>query len=91
MYAAFGEKEKILEDYSEIAKRLYQASSLKPAQMAVITGLVQETQGPLVEFCEDDWYSLADSITVYSRKDIRVLFKNGSEICVQAGREKNGR
>lgn len=91
LYAAFGEKEKILEDYSEIAKRLYQASSLKPAQMAVITGLVQETQGPLVEFCEDDWYSLADSITVYSREDIRVLFKNGSEICVQAGREKNGR
>lgn len=35
----------------------------------------------VTEFDLDAWYSLADHITVYGRKDIRVTFKNGQEIC----------
>ena len=35
----------------------------------------------VTEFELDAWYSLADHITVYGRKDIRVTFKNGQEIC----------
>ena len=36
--------------------------------------------GPLTEFNEDDWYSLVDYATVYSRENIRFTFKNGMEI-----------
>jgi len=34
----------------------------------------------VTEFELGAWYSLADHITVYGRKDIRVTFKNGQEI-----------
>ena len=33
--------------------------------------------GPLAAFNEDDWYSLVDYATVYSREDIRFTFKTG--------------
>ena len=36
--------------------------------------------GPLTAFNEDDWYSLVEYATVYSREDIRFTFKNGMEI-----------
>lgn len=33
-------------------------------------------------FDEDTWYALCDYITVYSKDDIRVTFRNGAEIKV---------
>ena len=36
--------------------------------------------GPLTEFKEDNWYSLVEYATVYSREDIRFAFKNGIEV-----------
>ena len=35
---------------------------------------------PLTEFRETDWLAMADYITVHSKKDIRVTFKDGTEI-----------
>ena len=32
------------------------------------------------EFKEDDWYSLVEYATVYSREDIRFTLKNGMEV-----------
>ena len=41
---------------------------------------LEQMDGPLTAFNEDDWYSLVDYATVYSREDIRFTFKNGMEI-----------
>ena len=35
---------------------------------------------PLTEFRETDWLAMVDYITVHSKKDIRVSFKDGTEI-----------
>ena len=35
---------------------------------------------PLMEFRETDWLAMVDYITVYSKDDIRVTFKDGTEI-----------
>lgn len=39
-----------------------------------------ETQEPIAGFDERLWSSLVDFVTVYSEKDIRVTFKDGTEI-----------
>ena len=41
---------------------------------------LEKLEGPLTAFREDDWYSLVEYATVYSREDIRFAFKNGMEI-----------
>ena len=41
---------------------------------------LEKLDGPLTAFREDDWYSLVEYATVYSREDIRFNFKNGMEI-----------
>ena len=35
---------------------------------------------PLTEFRETDWLAMMDYITVHSKKDIRMTFKDGTEI-----------
>ena len=39
-----------------------------------------ETQEPVTEFDERLWSILVDFVTVYREKDIRVTFKDGTEI-----------
>lgn len=39
-----------------------------------------EMQEPVTEFDERLWSSLVDFVTVYSEKDLRVTFKDGTEI-----------
>ena len=39
-----------------------------------------ESQAPVTEFDEQLWSSLVDFVTLYSEKDIRVTFKDGTEI-----------
>ena len=34
----------------------------------------------LTEFREEDWMTMVDHMVVYSKDDIRVIFKDGSEI-----------
>ena len=41
---------------------------------------LEKRDGPMTEFNEEDWYSLVEYATVYSREDIRFTFKNGMEI-----------
>ena len=41
-----------------------------------------EVQEPVTQFDERLWSSLVDFVTVYSEKDIRVTFKDGTEIQV---------
>ena len=35
---------------------------------------------PLTEFRETDWLAMVDYITIHSKKDIRMTFKDGTEI-----------
>lgn len=35
---------------------------------------------PLETFREEDWLSMVDHMTVYSKDDIRVTFKDGTEV-----------
>lgn len=39
-----------------------------------------EGQGPVTKFDERLWASLVDFVTVHTEKDIRVTFKDGTEI-----------
>ena len=41
---------------------------------------LEKRDASLTEFNEEDWYSLVEYVTVYSREDIRFTFKNGMEI-----------
>lgn len=41
---------------------------------------LEKRDGPVTEFNEEDWYSLVEYATVYSREDIRFTFKNWMEI-----------
>jgi len=42
-----------------------------------------EERGFLTEFDESLWASLVDHMTVYSKNDIRVTFKDGTELTVE--------
>lgn len=35
------------------------------------------------EFTDDLWFNLLDHVTVFSKKDVRFTFKNGTEISVK--------
>lgn len=35
------------------------------------------------EFTDDLWFNLFDRVTVFSKKDVRFTFKNGTEISVK--------
>jgi len=41
---------------------------------------LENRDGPLTKFNEDDWYSLVEYATVYGKDDIRFTFKNGMEV-----------
>ena len=54
--------------------------SLTSSKIGRFVSALEKRDGPLTEFNEDDWYSLVEYATVYSREDIRFTFKNGMEI-----------
>lgn len=41
-----------------------------------------EMDANVQEFTDDLWFNLLDHVTVYSKKDVRFTFKNGTEITV---------
>ena len=41
---------------------------------------LQKQKELVTEFDEDLWYSLIEYVTVFDREDIRVTFKDGTEI-----------
>ena len=50
----------------------------KNESVAALTELVKDK--PLTEFRETDWLAMVDYITVQRKNDIRVTFKDGTEI-----------
>jgi len=54
----------------------------RKARKHQIESYLNELRGrePLTEFRETDWLAMVDYITVHSKDDIRVTFKNGTEI-----------
>lgn len=80
------------EDYDSIKDTLFGTSELdevgsaiaerqaKREQIGRFVSSLEQMDGLLTEFNEDDWYSIVDYATVYGKEDIRFTFKNGMEI-----------
>ena len=43
----------------------------KREKIGTSVSTLENRDGPLTKFNEDDWYSLVDYVTVYSREDIQ--------------------
>ncbi|MFH1513524.1 MAG: zinc ribbon domain-containing protein [Bacillota bacterium] len=79
------DKEEILAN-SEIVKQvLYNITDLNKehyelqSEMSVVAG---KQDGLISEFDEQLWYCLVDSVIVYTKDDVRVVFKDGTVIQV---------
>ncbi len=70
-----GAKERLTEVSQAITER-----QAKREKIGRFVSALEKLDGPLTKFNEDDWYSLVEYATVYSREDIRFTFKNGMEI-----------
>ena len=68
-------KERLTEVSQAITER-----QAKREKIGRFVSALEKLDGSLTAFREDDWYSLVDYATVYSREDIRFTFKNGMEI-----------
>ncbi len=55
--------------------------SLERQNRTVSQGLKKQ-EGVVTEFTEHLWYFLADHAVIYSKEDVRFIFKNGMEIQV---------
>ena len=64
---------------SEVSQAITERQA-KREKIGRFVSCLEQMDGPLTAFNEDDWYSLVDYATVYSREDIRFTFKNGMEI-----------
>jgi len=66
---------------SEVSQAITERQA-KREKIGRFVSALEKRDGPLTAFNEDDWYSLVEYATVYSREDIRFTFKNGMEIKV---------
>ena len=69
------------ERLSEVSQAITERQA-KREKIGRFVSALEKLDGPLTAFREDDWYSLVEYVTVYSREDIRFTFKNGVEIKV---------
>ena len=64
--------------HSEAADLIAERTARKHQIETYLNGL--RGREPLTEFRDTDWLAMVDYITVYSKDDIRVTFKDGTEI-----------
>ena len=69
------------ERLSEVGQAITERQA-KREKIGRFVSCLEKLDGPLTAFKEDDWYSLVEYATVYSREDIWFTFKNGMEIKV---------
>ncbi len=70
--------QKLQEEYDSVTARIA-GNMARKKTMEQFIGTI-ETQEPITKFDEGLWSGLVDFVTVYSTKDIRVTFKDGTEI-----------
>jgi len=70
--------EKTKAQYDEATQTIANNAARKKQMEQFITSI--ESQQPITEFDEETWTSLVDFVTVYSEKDIRVTFRDGTEV-----------
>ena len=75
-------KEQVLSDLEQIKTELLGGDKLKKETMEMFMKNLKKQSGAVTEFDERVWLSMIDYVTVNSKEDIRVTFKNG--ITVQA-------
>jgi site-specific DNA recombinase len=66
----------------ERLEKVEQSIADKQAHKEMVEQFITELSkhDAVTEFSEDLWYSLIDFVTVHTKDDIRVTFKNGTEI-----------
>ena len=69
----------LAERFSEVGQAITERQAKRERTGRFVSRL-EKLDGPLTAFREDDWYSLVEYATVYSREDIRFTFRNGMEI-----------
>lgn len=85
------------DDYQKKYDALSDRYNKTKARLEKVSGIIMERQAKremieaflkdlaemdLREFTEELWFNLLDHMTVYSKKDVRFTFKNGTEITV---------
>ena len=70
-------KEQVLSDLEQIKTELLGGDKLKKETMEMFMKNLKKQSGAVTEFDERVWLSMIDYVTVNSKEDIRVTFKNG--------------
>jgi len=73
-----GKYEKMKKDYETVVEKI-KKRQMRNTQIGEFIGVL-EKQGIITEFDENLWVSLLDFITIYSEKDMRITFRDGTEI-----------
>jgi len=80
--------EQLSKRYTEINEKLVivekaiQDIQYRKTKTDMFLGTLNKQECLVTEFSNDLWYALADYATVYSKEDVRFIFKNGIEIRV---------
>ncbi len=75
----------LVEKYEKVKRRLSEVDTLiterrvRRTQIELFLDRLKK-QGLLTEFREEDWCSMVDHLTAFSKDDVRVTFKDGTEI-----------
>ncbi|MGN0163475.1 MAG: recombinase family protein [Candidatus Ornithomonoglobus sp.] len=81
-------KEQLLSDFEIIKEELFSAAELEADKLArketmeLFMKNLKKQSGAVTEFDDDLWLSMVDYVTVNSKEDIRVTFKNGITVKV---------
>jgi hypothetical protein len=73
-------KNDIISDLETIKSELHKSKNTQTEQIDLLIGNLEKQGDTVTEFDECLWLSLVDFITVNSKGDIRVTFKNGTAV-----------
>ena len=67
-------------EYEAVATKI-EPKNAKSELLRLYTVCLSEQDDAITEFDGSLWAGLVDFVTVYNKEDIRVTFKDGTEIC----------
>ena len=82
-YDALSERyERTKDQLDKVSGRIMERQAKREMIRAFLHDLA-EMDGNVQEFTDDLWFNLLDHVMVFSKKDVRFIFKNGTEISVK--------
>ena len=79
-YNQLSERDTAVHDQLAILEKSIQDIQYRKTRTDMFLETLKQQESLIPEFSSDLWSSLVDRVTVYSKSDIRVVFKNGVEI-----------